>query len=171
MTKRRLLSAALASVALGMVVGLLGGQPERVSVEIWLVVSTLWLAWAVLGELTSIAAVRPDRLDAPWLPRRREPPVDTRPRSLANIEGLLANACHSRRAATIRLRPRLIDLTTELLRTRHGIDLATDPVRANRLLGDVAWMIDEESELQRAPDAREVQQLVARTVGEEPATQ
>jgi len=170
MTRRRLASAAVASIALGMVVGLLGGEPERVSVEIWLAVTTMWLAWAVLSELASIAAVRPDRLDAPWLPRRQQPPLDTRPRSLANIEGLLANACHSRRAAAIRLRPRLLDLVTELLRTRHGIDIHTDPERAKRVLGDVAWLIDEENELHRTPDAGDVQTLVARAMGEERAT-
>ena len=38
-----------------------------------------------------------------------------------------------------RVRPELVDLATDLLRTRRGIDLRTQPERARRILGEPLW--------------------------------
>ena len=38
-----------------------------------------------------------------------------------------------------RLRPTLVELATELLSGRRGIDLERDPARARAILGDDAW--------------------------------
>ncbi len=163
--RRRLGSGLAAALALGLLLGLLGGEPERVSVEIWLAVATAWFAWLLIGELRAVAPLRPDRTES--LLARRRPPgrVDERARRLVNLEGLIANAAHSQRAATVRLRPRLIALCDELLRTGHGIDRQDDPDAAAALLGDVAWIVDEQRELDRSPSPAEVELLVVRAQG------
>ncbi|MGI9614652.1 MAG: hypothetical protein ACR2QO_17200 [Acidimicrobiales bacterium] len=158
-------SGFMVATALGLFIGLLGGEPRRVSVEIWLVVATAWFAWLLIGELTSVAPLRPDRLEGFFSRRRSEEPIDERARRLANLEGLIANASHSPRAATIRLRPRLVTVTRYLLRSSRGIDAATDPDAAALVLGDVGWLVDEDHEMVRSPTAAEVELVVTRAAG------
>ncbi len=161
----RLVSGLFVALGLGLVIGLLAGEPRRVSVEIWLVVAAAWFAWLLISELTSVAPLRPDRLEGLLSRRREEPPADERARRLANLEGLIANASHSSRAATIRLRPRLVAVSRSLLRSSRGIDAATDPDAAALALGDLAWMVDEDNDLDRSPTPAEVELLVARAAG------
>jgi len=163
--RRRLVSGLGAATALGLLVGLLGGEPRRISVEIWLVVATAWSAWLLIGELTSAAPLRPDRIEGFFKRARTEHRGDERARRLANLEGLIANAAHSQRAASIRLRPRLITLTQSLLRSSHGIDLADEPEAAGRVLGDVGWIVDEDRAMDRSPTPAEVELLVTRAAG------
>jgi hypothetical protein len=158
----RLVTAFLWAVALGLVVGVLGGEPRRVSVELWLAVATAWFAWLLIGQLTDVAPLRPDRIEGLLRRRRRPPPTDERARRLANLEGLIANAAHSQRAATIRLRPRLIGVADGLLRSHHGIDRATEPDRVAEVLGDVGWIVDTDAVMVRSPTPAEVEVLVAR---------
>jgi len=165
-TRRRLITGFAGAMVLGILVGLLAGEPRQVSVELWIVAATAWLTWILLGELTSSSPVRSDRFGGLGF-RRRQPELDTRPRSLASLEGLLANAVHSPRAATIRLRPRLEEVTTQLLRTRHGIDVATDRQRANAVLADVAWIVDPDAELPRSPTPAEIECLLVRAMADE----
>lgn len=164
--RRRLTSGLVVATALGLLIGLLAGEPRRVSVEIWLVVATAWFAWLLIGELTSVAPLRPDRLEGFFSRRQLEPPADERARRLANLEGLIANASHSQRAATIRLRPRLVAVTQSLLRSSRGIDAATDPDAAALVLGDVAWLVDEGRDMVRSPTPAEVELLITRAAGD-----
>jgi hypothetical protein len=163
--KRRVLTGLVGALSLGLLVGLLGGEPQRVSVELWIAVAAAWFAWLLIGQLTSVAPLRPDRFDLS-LGRRREPaPLDDRARRLANLEGLIANAAHSQRAAMIRLRPQLVAVTDELLLSRHGIDRAFDRDESARILGDVAWIVDPDHDMVRSPTAAEVELLLIRAWG------
>lgn len=165
MSRTRLFTGLVGATALGLVVGLLAGEPRQVSVELWIAAATAWLGWIVLGQLTTTSPVRSDRFGGLGLRRRQSEP-DSRPRSLAALEGLLANAAHSQRAATIRLRPRLETVTARLLRTRHGIDAATDRERAQAVLADVAWIVDSDVELERSPTPAEIERLLALAMGD-----
>lgn len=158
MNRRRLITGLVGAAALGLAIGLLAGEPRQVSVELWIAAATAWLGWIALGQLTSSSPVRSDRFGGVGLRRRQREP-DSRPRSLAALEGLLANAAHSQRAAAIRLRPRLAGVTEQLLRTRHGID-AADRQRASAVLADVAWIVDPEEELERSPTPAEIERLL-----------
>lgn len=170
MTRRRLAVGFVAALSLGLTVGLLAGEPRQISVDVWLAATSAWLGWVVVRELVAAAPVRPDRLRGIWRRTRSDDGPDPRPRSLVTLEGLVVNAAHSDRAATIRLRPRLIELAEELLRTRHGIAARSDPDQVGEVLGDLAWIVDREVELARVPTLTEVEALVDRLMrtGERP---
>lgn len=159
MNKRRLLGAALLGLVLTSLVGLLAGESRRLSVDLWLVITTVWLGKLVLTDVGQEAPVRPDRLRGIWRRPIKPRPTNSRPRELANLEGLLTNALHSGRATRTRLRPRLTTLSDHVLRTDYGIDRTEQPERAAELFGGVAWLVDPENDEERAPTQEELEQL------------
>jgi hypothetical protein len=56
--------------------------------------------------------------------------------------------------------PRLAEVVDERLRQRHGIDRATDPVRAKAKLGDPLWTFVT-TPARRPPHPRELEQIVS----------
>jgi hypothetical protein len=58
-----------------------------------------------------------------------------------------------------RVRPELIGLTTDLLRTRRGVDLRTEPDRARTILGDALWQLMTRPP-ERSPSRAELSRLV-----------
>ena len=155
MTRRRLLAAALLGLALTFLVGLLAGQSRRLSIDLWLVITTVWLGWLVLTDMNQQAPVRPDGFRGIWQRQRKQRPVDSRPRQLATLESLLTNALRSDRATTTRLRPRLIMLSDHILRTDYGLDRTVHTERT------VAWLVDPETDVERPPTQAELEQLFA----------
>lgn len=144
------------------------GQDRRISVEVWLIAVTLWLAWLASMRLIAVAPVLPARLRGTWRWRRRwDRFPDRRPRSLQAIEGLLLSAGDSDRAHALRLRPRLIEISNHHLRMHHGIDPETEPERAAALLGDLAWLVDAEAEA-RSPQLDEIDRLLDIVLAEAP---
>ncbi len=168
MTFWRLISSLIAALALGMIIAMLGGRPRQVSVALWMSFAVGWLSWLVVRDLLSLAPVRPDSLKR--LRRSRHDVEAVKPRGLTSVEGMLASSSHSPRAATIRLRPRLVSLTDELLRRRHGIETAEHPQRAAAVLGDVAWIVDGNDVMSRSPTPTEVDTLIARAMTPSPTS-
>jgi hypothetical protein len=101
--------------------------PSRAAVEVhvWLLVV---LALAVLVFLGVVAAV---------YPRGPSP----RPSSLVRLERELSMAGTAAFDVHFRLRPRVVELATELLHTRRGINLRTDPDGARAVLGGDVWSL------------------------------
>jgi hypothetical protein len=60
---------------------------------------------------------------------------------LARLDASLARATESAEQFAKSTRPMLRRLTTERLRTVHGIDVAAEPARARRLMGEELWEI------------------------------
>jgi hypothetical protein len=56
--------------------------------------------------------------------------------------------------------PRLAEVVDERLRQRHGVDRATDPVRAKGVLGDPLWTFVT-TPSRRPPNPRELEQIVS----------
>ena len=59
-----------------------------------------------------------------------------------------------------RVRPLLVDIATERLRSRHGVDPATQPERARRILGESLWQLMTGPPASRGPSPRELSRLV-----------
>ncbi len=168
MTSGRLVFRGLAMLsALALIASLLGGRPQQLSLDVWLLLSALWLASIAYRALDTAAPLQAERLVGLWRWRRGEPePIDIRPRSLVTIEGLLASARESDRANSLRLRPRLIELADHFLRSRHGIDPELEPERSAALLGGSAWLVARPGQHQpgqplgRTPTLPEVDELM-----------
>jgi hypothetical protein len=114
--------------------------PSRAAVEVhvWLLVV---LALAVLVFLGVVAAVYP-RGPSPFdagLIRHIDPLP--RPSSLVRLERELSMAGTAAFDVHFRLRPRVVELATELLHTRRGINLRTDPDGARAVLGGDVWSL------------------------------
>jgi hypothetical protein len=58
-----------------------------------------------------------------------------------------------------RVRPELLALTADLLRTRRGIDLRTEPDRARNILGEPLWQLITRTPT-RSPSRAELSRLV-----------
>jgi hypothetical protein len=58
-----------------------------------------------------------------------------------------------------RVRPELVELAADLLRTRRGIDLRTEPDRARRILGEPLWQLITRTPT-RSPSRAELSRLV-----------
>ncbi len=139
---RRVLVGVTWGLMLGLVVALSAREHRQASVEVWLVFVAGWLTWMVIGDLLKRAPVGPERLTGIWTRRRRRAVEPKRPRPLISLEWLLLSARDNERVNSIRLRPRLRELTEHFLATRHGIDLESSPERAAAVLGDLVPLID-----------------------------
>lgn len=148
--------------ALAVIASMLGDRPQQISLDVWLLLSALWLAKTAYRRLNTAAPLEEDQLIGVWGWRRRgEQPTDSRPRALVTIEGLLASSRDSDRATALRLRPRLTELSDHFLRSRHGIDPDTEPQRIAAVLGDKAWLVAEDGEhAGRTPSLKDVDELM-----------
>jgi hypothetical protein len=109
--------------------------PQRATVEIhvWLLVV---LGLGLIAFLVIVQAAyppTPSPFDGSL--RRNEPPAE-RPGSLRRLEREVSMAGSAAFDVHFRLRPVIIELATELLSSRRGIDLERDPERARAALGD-----------------------------------
>lgn len=145
------------AVGLGTLLSLVSGQNRAISIQIWLVGFSVWIAAITLIHLLEKLPMFPRRLVS--LVRFRQPKataVDRRPFGLRGLEGLLIRARDQERAHTMQLRPRLADLAVHHLPHHHGIDPLTEPQRVTGLLGDVAWLIDSDV-TDRAPSLDDIE--------------
>jgi len=123
------------TIALAIAAGL---APNRAAFEVHLWVLAV-LALALLAFMRVVAAAYP-RQPSPFEASlgRTAPPAE-RPSALTRLEREVSMARSSAFDLHARLRPTVIELATELLSGRRGIDLESDPVRARAVLGDGAW--------------------------------
>jgi hypothetical protein len=139
----RHLAVCLGCAVLGLVVTSLAGWSPRVGYV---------LALAALAAAASVALRRvgSTMVEAMWpLPFPPEPVkvgVDNRTGAL---ESLLRRSAEDPTIFERRLRPLLADVAAHRLRREHGVDPASDPESARRLLGDDVWEL-----LTQAPDGR-----------------
>jgi hypothetical protein len=156
-TKRAIFSALLWAIGLGTVLSLATGQNRAISIQVWLVGFTAWIAVITLIHLLEQVPVSPRRLLAViQRPRKRPAAPDRRPFQLRGLEGLLIRSRDQDRAFTLQLRPHLSELAAHHLPRRHGINPAAEPDRVADLLGNVAWLIDP-AVTTRAPSLDEVE--------------
>ena len=157
MTKRAIFSALLWAIGLGTVLSLATGQNRAISIQIWLVGFSAWIAVITLVHLLDRVPVMPRRLLAVVRrPRKPSQPPDHRPFELRGVEGLLIRSRDHERAYTLQLRPRLAEMAAHHLPRRHGIDPNAEPDRVADLLGEVAWLIDPAINT-RAPSLDEIE--------------
>lgn len=155
-------TAAAAGSAALLVSLLFVGTDDGVSLAVYLAVVGAVLVVQILrwpGRRWQI-----DRRAVPSLVRlpeaAPEPPV---PGPVTELEGLMSEGAHSPRAATRRLRPRLIEVTRARLLDRRGIRLDEQPRAARHALGDDAWaVVAPDRPADRAVHPSEVERLVHR---------
>ncbi len=137
-----------------------GGDERRVSVELWLIVTSLWLAWSIARRTIAAAPMGSSELRGLFRRRRRPPPNDlNRPRQLMALEGMLIAGRDNERAFAHRLRPRLQLAVDHCLRFEHGIDTGAEPAKAAELLDRSAWLVDP-AVADRKPTMAEIDQLL-----------
>ena len=119
---------------------------EFIKLEIWVTVTAAIVAADLLNDVFKTAKLQPANLNVAWNWRRQKPNqfAKNNLRELRSIQATLASAQHNDRSFVNRLRPRLDALAAHFMPIRQAIDPATDPARAQALLGDVAWLIDPE---------------------------
>lgn len=171
LTKRAMFSSLLWAIGLGTTLSLATGQNRAISIQIWLVGFSVWIAAITLLHLLGQLPMFPRRLLAMLRIRRNKTaPVDRRPFGLRGLEGLLIRSRDQERAHTLQLRPHLSELASHYLPRRHGIDPTTEPDRVSSLLGDVAWLIDPDITT-RAPSLDDIEVFFDRLLPVHPAKQ
>ena len=88
---------------------------------------------------------------SPFPPKPVEPGVDHR---ITSLETLLRRSVEDPATFERRLRPLLEDLAAHRLRRDHGVELATRPDDARRLLGDETWALVTQPADRRVVPAR-----------------
>lgn len=141
--------------------GLAGTQPR----PLWFVAMALAVAFAAVAIRLAYPAV----LETSWPARYDEKLAELRARSNDNRTQFLATwvqeSDRERRAGegsltfARRIRPLLLELTTDRLIHRHGIDPQLDPQRARELTGDQLWNLITGTEVRTASLA-EIEQAV-----------
>ncbi len=127
----------LPSVAL-LVALLIAPQRATLEIHVWLLVV---LGLAFLAFMRLMQMVYP-RVTSPFdASLRRHRRSTERPGSLSRLEREVSMAGSAAFDVHFRLRPVLTDLAGELLSSRRGIDLESDPVRARAALGNDLWEI------------------------------
>lgn len=107
-----------------------------------------------------------------WLARRIVPPPDPLPPAtgadptpagllqLTSLESRLSWGSSDPDRFEERVRPLLVELAGERLRSRRGVDPRTDPDHARTILGDPLWTLMT-GPLPRSPSRAELSRLVA----------
>ncbi|MET0459536.1 MAG: hypothetical protein ABW195_09820 [Ilumatobacteraceae bacterium] len=135
------------AVAIALVVVLAGWRPRvEYVVALAVVGAVATVALRRLGA-TMIEAMWP----SPFPPKAVAPGIDHRITSLAT---LLRRSAEDPALYERRLRPLLEELAAHRLRRNHGIELATDPEAARRLLGDETWELVTQPADRRAVPSR-----------------
>ncbi len=155
------LSTVFWAVLLGTLIALPLGRQRQLSVELWLLAVSVWLARATVLGLLARAPAHVGKLQPAWTWRRQgSEGLIPRPRQMASLEGLVLSARDNDRSYALRLRPRLRRLVDHHLRVRHGIDPDHEPDRAAAVLGDVGWLVDPA--VDRRPTLAEIDRLLDR---------
>jgi hypothetical protein len=119
-----------------------------ICIEIGFAVGLTWrLARLVLPPPRPVPPLPPD-----------EPPDDGL-LLLSSLESRLSWGSADRDRFRERVRPELVDLATDLLRTRRGVDPRTQPEHARRILGEPLWQLMTGSPT-RSPSRAELSRLV-----------
>ncbi|MSO95094.1 MAG: hypothetical protein EXQ81_04785 [Thermoleophilia bacterium] len=133
---RRLAGLALLPTAALAVALVLAPDRAALEVHIWLLVL---LGLALLAFLRIVRVTYPSGA-SPFVASLRQHSVPVRrPAGLMRLEREVSMAGSAAFDVHFRLRPALVELATELLLSRRGIDLEREPGQAHAVLGDDAW--------------------------------
>ncbi|HST64012.1 MAG TPA: hypothetical protein VLM05_02390 [Mycobacteriales bacterium] len=94
---------------------------------------------------------------------RAEPPDDGL-LLLTTLESRLSWGAHDPHRFRERVRPELVALATDLLRTRRGVDLRREPEQARHILGEPLWQLMT-GPLERSPSRAQLSRAVAALEG------
>jgi hypothetical protein len=135
---------------------------------LWLVAYGLhYRAQLGLCAAAGVAAGLIWRLSRLVVPPPELPPVQVRPEppddgllALTTLETRLSWGAADPYRFRERVRPELVGLASDLLRTRRGVDLRTHPEDARKILGDPLWQLMT-GPLERSPSRAELSRAVA----------
>jgi hypothetical protein len=120
-----------------------------------------------LCAVVGIAAGLTWRLSRLVVPPQELPETPVRPEPaddglllLTSLESRLSWGAADPHRFRERVRPELVALATDLLRTRRGVDLRTQPDDARRILGDPLWQLMT-GPLERSPSRAQLSRAVA----------
>jgi hypothetical protein len=139
---------------------------------LWLVAYTLhYRADPALCAEVGLAAGLTWRLSRLVVPPPELPVTEARPEPaddglllLTTLESRLSWGAADPYRFRERVRPELVELATDLLRTRRGVDLRSQPEQARHILGDPLWQLMTGS-LERSPNRAELSRAVAALEG------
>ena len=115
------------------------------------------LAVAVVWRLVRATAPAPA---PPLVPPERDDSSGDGFAELASLEHRLSWGSVDPDRFRERVRPVLVDLALERLRSRHGVDPATQPEDARRILGESLWQMVTGPPPSRCPTRPELSRLV-----------
>jgi hypothetical protein len=144
-----LATAAVAGAALALVAYSLG---YKARLDLCVVVG---LAAGLTWRLSRLV-VPPQ--ESPLEPPAEEPDDDAR-LLLTSLESRLSWGASDPDRFRERMRPELVGLATDLLRTRRGVDPRTQPEQARTILGDPLWQLMT-GPLERSPSRAELARMV-----------
>lgn len=166
MTGRRWALTALAGIVVGLAISLFATDDARVvSLQVWLGTALILIAVAVGSALHARVPIGSLGL-RPIVERAQDDAAETSPRpsDLIAMDRAVGASLHDPRMFTSALRPRLLEIADHHLRSFHGVDLRSDPTRAQAILGPTAWLIDVRDQ-GRSPTADELMDFAARLNG------
>jgi hypothetical protein len=145
-----LLAAAVAGAGLWLVAY---GLHYRAQVDLCIAVGVaVGLTW----RLSRLVVPPPELPEAQVRP---EPPDDGL-LALSTLESRLSWGAADPHRFRERVRPELVALATDLLRTRRGVNLRTHPEDARQMLGEPLWQLMT-GPLERSPSRAELSRAVA----------
>lgn len=128
----------LATAAFGLALVFLPGRRELAVHVYGLTLAALALGWlvGVVRRAHPVAAVSPFDLGLRRRQDLREPVAE-----LERLEREVSMATSTAFDLHFRLRPRVHKIARQLLASRRGVDLTTQPEAARRLLGEETWAL------------------------------
>lgn len=141
----RFLGLVLWALAAALLIAIFAGEDLTISLRLWLVAFVCWFGGSLLLGLLSRVAIVPSRARL-LLARATDNKTDSAGslHTFRSLESLLLRSRENERTYRQQFRPRLTELADHFLLVHHGINRTTHPDRAAALLGDVAWMIQED---------------------------
>lgn len=149
-----------ASIA-GLLAAVFVGEDLAVSMRIWLTAFVCWFAAGLLVRLLSDINLVPARfrllvVGSEEVEETRQALTDFR-----SLESLLLRSRENERAHRQQLRPRLAALADHFLLLHHGVNRREQPAQAAAVLGDVAWLLDDDDSTP-APTFEEIDRFLDR---------
>jgi hypothetical protein len=135
---------------------------------LWLIANTLhYRADLTLCVVVGVAAGLTWRLARLVVPPPKPPPLVVRAEPpddglllLTTLESRLSWGANDPHRFRERVRPDLVALATDLLRTRRGVDLRSQPEQARHILGEPLWQLMT-GPLERSPSWAQLSRAVA----------
>lgn len=154
-----------ASIA-GLLAAAFVGEDLTVSMRIWLTAFVCWFAGGLLARLFSDVNLVPARFRL--LVVGKDEVEETRQvlTDFRSLESLLLRSRENERTHRQQLRPRLTALADHFLLLHHGINRSEQPALAATVLGDVAWLLDDDGS-GSAPTLEEIDRFLDRILPNE----